>query len=88
MTKIYIYCLFDHGDVFQGVYSSLQAVHRDAIKLANKGRGKVWMETQLGHRTAPSLTILRNTLKGQCDVQVRYIAEPYVIKIIKTKLKE
>jgi hypothetical protein len=88
MTKIYIYCLFDHGDVFKGVYSSLQAVHRDAIKLANKGRSKVVMEVQSGHRQAPSLTALRNTLKGQCDVQVRYAADPYVIKIIKTKLKE
>ncbi len=88
MTKIYIYCLFDHGDVFKGVYSSLQAVHRDAIKLANKGRGSVWMETHATNRIVPSLTTLRNTLKGQCDVQVRYISEPYVIKIIKTKLKE
>jgi len=88
MTKIYIYCLFDHGGVFKGVYSSLQAIHRDAIKLANKGRGNVFMETQSDMRTAPSLTVLRNTLKGQCDVQVRYISEPYIIKIIKTKLKE
>jgi len=41
-----------------------------------------------GERQAPNLGILRNILKGQCDVQVRYRAGRYGAKIIKTKLKE
>ena len=47
MTKIYIYCLFDTFDNFIGVYSSLKAVHRDAIRLANHGtcREFFWLTT-------------------------------------------
>jgi hypothetical protein len=41
-----------------------------------------------GERQAPNLGILRNILKGQCDVQVRYMAGRHTAKIIKTKLKE
>jgi len=88
MTNIYTYCLFDHEDRLHGVYSSLRSVHRDAMKLANRCRSDVYMELQRGVRLKPSLTELRNNLKGKCDVQVRYGAGPYVIKIIKTKLKE
>ena len=43
MTKIYIYCLFDGFDRFLGVYSSLKAVHRDALKYCNRGNTKVYM---------------------------------------------
>ena len=87
MTKIYIYCLFDEKDVFWGVYSSLKAVHRDALKIANQGKFAVFMETDTGPQ-APSLTALRNTLKGQCDVWVKYRGGQHRAKIIKTKLKE
>ena len=43
MTKIYIYCLFDTNDQFRGVYSSLKAIHRDALALANRGFSKVYL---------------------------------------------
>jgi hypothetical protein len=87
MTKIYTYCLFDRGDIFHGVYSSLKAVHRDALKIANAGNHPVFMETESGPQR-PSLTALRNTFKGHCDVWVRYRCGPNVAKILKTKLKE
>ncbi len=87
MTKIYTYCLFDENDTFFGVYSSLQAIHRDAVKMCNRGRSTVMMEYQ-GERHAAQLITLRNILKGQCDVQVRYVAGRHGAKIIKTKLKE
>ncbi len=87
MTKIYIYCLFDRWDVFYGVYSSLKAVHRDALKVANAGTSPVFMETEHGPQT-PSLTLLRNTLKGRHDVWVKYGGGANSAKILKTKLKE
>jgi len=87
MTKIYIYCLFDEAGVFWGVYSSLKAVHRDALKLANKGAAPVYMETETGS-TAPSLTTLRNVFKGKCGVGVKYRGGKNVATVIKTKLKE
>ena len=87
MTKIYTYCLFDETDTFLGIYSSLQAVHRDALKICNRGNAPVMME-YMGERQAPNLGMLRNILKGQCDVLVRYLAWRYGAKIIKTKLKE
>ena len=87
MTKIYIYCLFDEKDLFWGVYSSLKAVHRDALKVANKGNHTVFMETPTGPRP-PTLTELRNTLKGKCDVSIKYRGSTHFAKIIKTKLKE
>ena len=45
MTNIYTYCLFDHEDNFEGVYSSLKAAYRDALKLANEGYKEVRMLT-------------------------------------------
>ena len=87
MTKIYIYCLFDEKDTFWGVYSSLKAVHRDALKVANKGQHAVFMETTTGPQP-PSLTALRNVLKGRYDVSVKYRGGNCIAKIIKTKLKE
>ena len=87
MTKIYIYCLFDEKDIFWGVYSSLKAVHRDALKIANKGQIPVFMEAEDGLRQ-PSLKELRNTFKGKCDIWVKYRSGPATAKIIKTKLKE
>jgi hypothetical protein len=87
MTKIYIYCLFDTMDNFLGVYSSLKAVHRDAIKLANRGRSDVQMVYN-AQKMKPSLTTLRNIFKGRCDVDVKYRTIGTSIKIYKTKLKE
>ncbi len=87
MTKIYTYCLFDNHNAFHGVYSSLKAVHRDALKICNQGTAPVVMEYE-GKPQAPTLTALRNVLKGEIDVQIQYRSGPRVAKIIKTKLKE
>ena len=87
MTKIYTYCLFDHDDVFHGVYSSLKAVHRDALKICNRGVAPVIMEYHDIKQT-PTLTALRNVLKGEIDVQIHYKSGSRTAKIIKTKLKE
>jgi hypothetical protein len=88
LTKIYCYCLFDSRGRFHGVYSSVNAVHRDAIKLCNKGNGNVLME-RVPKSISPSVTALRNAFKGAFDVQVVYSAGPtHEAKIIKTKLKE
>tara|TARA_R110002020_G_scaffold11123_1_gene42235 strand:+ start:1149 stop:1412 length:264 start_codon:yes stop_codon:yes gene_type:complete len=87
MTKIYIYCLFENDDVFRGVYSSLKAVHRDALKVCNQGGRMVQMFYGESFEK-PSLTKLRNILKGECDVSVLYAGGEVRAKIIKTKLKE
>ncbi len=88
MTKIYIYCLFDSQDVFHGVYSSIDAVHRDAFKLCLKRGGEPLIHCQEG-LVAPSPTRLRNLLRGKIDVQLRYMCRGAVAAtIIKTKLKE
>jgi len=87
MTKIYIYCLFDQTGLFHGVYSSLKAVHRDALKIANRGNMPVQMETA-DRITTATLTGLRNAFKGHCDVTIRYRGGVYYADITKTKLKE
>lgn len=88
MTKIYCYCLFDGNGNFHGAYSSATAVHRDALKMCNKGRGSVVMEVG-GDHIPPSITTLRNTFKGMVDVQVVYLGHRgHQARIIKTKLKE
>ena len=87
MTKIYIYCLFDKDDNFKGVYSSLKAVHRDAIKLCNQGNSSVFVEIN-GSIAPPSLTVLRNVFKGEMDVKVKYLSDKNQANIIKTKLRE
>lgn len=87
MTKIYTYCLFDRQQAFVGVYSSLKAVHRDAMRLSNRTTRHVVMQFGEDTHTA-SLTTLRNLLKGVCEVKVHYGAPPYTATIIKTKLKE
>jgi hypothetical protein len=87
MTKIYIYCLFDTMDNFMGVYSSLKSIHRDALKLSNRGHSHVYMVGE-GDPVKPSLTTLRNTFKGKCDVEVKYRTSITSIRIYKTKLKE
>ena len=87
MTKIYAYCLFDTMNNFAGAYSSLKAVHRDALKLSNRGHSNVYM---VYNNTAikPTLTDLRNTFKGKCNVEVRYRTDNTSIRIYKTKLRE
>ncbi len=87
MTKIYIYCLFDAFDRFIGVYSSLKAVHRDALKFCNKGNTPVYMIVG-GSALSPSLVLLRNTFKGKCDIEIEYRTDHGSIKVYKTKLKE
>jgi len=87
MTKIYIYCLFDRFDNFIAVYSSLKAVHRDAIKLCNRGSMSVMMKDE-GEYYTPTLTRLRNTFKGKCEHGIHYLSDGASAKIYKTKLKE
>jgi len=87
MTKIYIYCMFDSFDRFLGVYSSLKAVHRDALKYCNKGNSRVYMVYN-NSPSAPSLVSLRNIFKGVCDVEIEYRTDRYGVRIFKTKLKE
>ena len=87
MTKIYTYCLFDTDDTFHGVYSSLSAADREAIKLANRGQSKVMLQTEDGW-VDPDLTKLRNVLYSKCDVVVLLQGGRHRAKILKTKLKE
>jgi len=87
MTKIYIYCLFDTTGEFVGVYSSLKAVHRDALKLSNRGYSNVYMVAD-NNTIKPSLTGLRNFFKGKCDTEVKYRTDCTLVRIYKTKLKE
>jgi len=86
MTKIYIYCHFDM-DSFVGVYSSLKAIHRDALKLSNRGHSSVYMVYE-NDITKPSLSALRNLFKGKCDMNVKYRTNNTSIRILKTKLRE
>ena len=88
MTKIYIYCLFDKDGVLEGVYSSLKAVHRDAMKLCNRGLAPVKLVYGANKRVAPSLTILRNVFHGEIDTTVSYVSDSNRATILKTKLKE
>lgn len=87
MTKIYTYCLFDRQQAFRGVYSSLKAVHRDAMRLCNRSSASVVIQFGETMHDA-SLTTLRNLLKGECEVKVQYGQQPFTATIIKTKLKE
>ena len=87
MTKIYIYCLFDTMDNFMGVYSSLKAVHRDALRLANRSHSSVYMLHE-GKHSRPDLSSLRNIFKGKCDFEVKYRTNNSMVRIYKTRLKE
>ena len=87
MTKIYIYCLFDGDDTFHGVYSSLAAAYRDAVKIANRGQSRVMLQTENGW-VDPDLTTLRNVLYSKCDVVVILQGGRHRAKILKTRLKE
>ena len=87
MTKIYIYCLFERDGNLQGVYSSLKAAHRDALKLANAGSRGVYVNYE-DKMVAPNLKLMRKILAGEFDVKVNYFSENTVVSILKTKLKE
>ena len=85
MTKIYIYCLFDAIDSFMGVYSSLRAAHRDALKLSNKGTSSVYMVVD-NCAIKPSLTELRNHFRGKCDTEICYRTSSTLVRIYKMLL--
>ena len=87
MTNLCIYCLFDHDGSFKGVYSSLKVVHRDALKLCNKGTSPVFLQVE-GKTEKPSLTLLRSIFKGEFEVKVNYICNKKTVKVLKTKLLE
>ena len=79
--------MFDKFDNFLGVYSSLKAVHRDAIRICNQGTSRVYMNLD-GTTKAATLIDLRNAFKGICDVELKYFSNAQFVKIFKTKLKE
>ena len=87
MTKINIYCLFDRHDDFCGVYSSLQAVHRDAIALCNQGTSGVRLRVGNGYME-PTLSAVRSLFKGQTNVKLSYVADGGSVQVLKTKLIE
>ncbi|MAH50862.1 hypothetical protein CMI37_33910 [Candidatus Pacearchaeota archaeon] len=87
MTKIYIYCLFEKDEVLHGVYSSIKAAHRDAIKLCNKGGSAVYLQQGDGVIT-PTITALRNIFKGALDIKIKYYSDKSHATILKTKLRE
>ena len=88
MTKIYCYCLFDGQGRFQGVYSSVAAVHRDAMKTCNKGFSPVFVKYGDDSTQPTSLTLLRNLFKGEVDIKVTYVSDASKAVILKTKLRE
>lgn len=88
MTKLYIYCLYDKDDALVGVYSSLKAVHRDAIKICNTGFSPVLVNYGNGEMQPTSLTLLRNLFKGVVDTKVTYRSDNSKAIILKTKLRE
>jgi hypothetical protein len=87
VTKLYIYCLFEKDDNFYGVYSSLKAAHRDALKLCNKGSSEVFIATADSPQK-PSFGLVRSLFQGECDVKVKYISSAASAVIVKTKLRE
>jgi hypothetical protein len=87
LTKLYIYCLFGEGDVFEGVYSSLKSAHRDALKIANRGTTGVYLRYN-GEATAATLPILKKIFNGELDIKVEYHSASARATIVKTKLRE
>ena len=87
MTKINIYCLFESDDNFYGVYSSMKAAHRDALKICNKGHSRIFLEID-GEYVPATLPSLRALLQGEIDKKVRYTSGKYTARLVKTKLKE
>tara|TARA_B100000989_G_scaffold46334_2_gene29905 strand:+ start:6388 stop:6651 length:264 start_codon:yes stop_codon:yes gene_type:complete len=87
MTKINIYCLFDGRDSLYGVYSSIKAAHRDALKLCNTGNSGVFIRFD-DASIKPTVTILRNIFKGEIDIKVNYFSDKSKVTILKTNIKE
>ena len=87
MTNINIYCLFDEKGELHGVYSSLKAAHRDALKICNRGVSGVFVNSAQGTIKA-SLNFLRNVLNGEMDKKVTYFSDYGQVIILKTGLKE
>ena len=87
MTKINIYCLFETGDNFYGVYSSLKAAHRDALKICANSSSRTLIEVK-GEYIEASETNLRKLFQGETEVKARYTSGYRTAKIVKTKIKE
>jgi hypothetical protein len=87
MTKLNIYCVFDKTQALYGVYSSIKAAHRDALKLCNSGYSPV-VVFHNSERKTPNATLLRNIFKGEIDVKVDYFSDNSKITILKTSLRE
>ena len=86
-TKINIYCLFEVDGNFCGVYSSLKAAHREALKICHKGAREVLLEVN-GHYQEATFAHARSLFQGTTDTKIRYVAGRYGAGIVKTKLKE
>lgn len=87
MTNIYIYCVFEKDQQLHGVYSSIKAAHRDAIKLCNKGNTSVYIRHE-GQSIVPTIRMLRNIFKGALDIKVKYASNSMSATVLKTKLRE
>ena len=87
MTKINIYCVFEGDGNLHGVYSSLKAAHRDALKICNREHGRVLLEAANGY-TPATLPALKSLFQGEMDVKARYTAGKHSARIVKTRLKE
>lgn len=87
MTNIYIYCVFERDQLLHGVYSSIKAAHRDAVKLCNKGSTPVYIRHE-GQSVTPTIKMLRNIFKGALDIQVKYFSNNMSATVLKTKLRE
>ena len=86
-TKVNIYCLFERDGNFYGVYSSLRAAHRDALKISNRGLREVLIEEN-GRYHKATFETLRGFFQGEMDKKIRYINGSTGAVILKTKLKE
>jgi hypothetical protein len=87
VTNIYIYCIFEGDQLLHGVYSSIKAAHRDAMKLCNKGTSPVYIRYE-GKSVIPTITMLRNIFKGALDIKVKYASNSRTATVLKTKLRE
>ena len=87
MTNIYIYCVFEGDQVLHGVYSSIKAAHRDAVKLCNQGNSRVYIRHD-GEGKIPTVTMLRNIFKGEMNIKIKYWSDAKSATILKTRLRE
>ena len=86
-TKINIYCLIENDGNFRGVYSSLKAAHRDALKVCNRGPRNILVEVN-GRYQKADLSDVRSLFQGKVEKTIRYVSGRYGVYLIKTKLKE